>query len=127
MNEGLRVGVVEDDDELRVMIVGLLHDLDHEVIVAERDATDIVSVCSVSALDVVLLDQRLPLVSGLEAAANLARALPDLPVAILSAYDDRSLQEAARRVGVKRYLVKGCSAAELDAALRECVSEGARA
>jgi DNA-binding NarL/FixJ family response regulator len=118
MRPAFRIAVVEDDVELRDMLVGLLEDLDHEVVVARGDAIDLVGVCRTAGPDVVILDQRLPHVSGLDAAARLKAEFPDLPVIMLSAYDDRSLQEAAVAIGVSSYLVKGCTASELDHAIR---------
>jgi two-component system response regulator YesN len=69
--------------------------------------------------DVVLADLRMPRMTGLEVATALRVSSPDVPVIILSAYDDVGLQLAAERIPVAAYLVKGCSSREIFSAIRE--------
>jgi len=68
-------------------------------------------------VDVLVTDQRMPEMSGIEAAAVLQESMPGLPVILLSAYDDPGLQERAAAAGVSAYLIKGCSAQSLNAAV----------
>ena len=55
--------------------------------------------CAATRPDVVLMDVRLPDGDGVEAAAELVRANPDLRVVILSAFIDSSLMQRAARAG----------------------------
>lgn len=119
--ETIRVVLADDDTTVREMLVGLLEDLGYAVIAAAADARSAIEHCLSEPPDVVLLDHRMPLLSGSDAAAELHQRVPGLPVIILSAYDDPGLQSAASQAGVFRYLVKGCTAAEISAAISDAV------
>jgi len=113
----VRLVVADDDERLRDMLVGLLDDLGYEVVGSYPDGLRAIEHCRVSRPDVVLLDHRMPGLSGAETAQRLHELDASLPVLILSAYDDAGLQNAARQSGVVDYLVKGCTAAEITAAI----------
>jgi diguanylate cyclase (GGDEF)-like protein len=66
-----------------------------------------------TAFDVVLLDLMLPDASGLEAVTELRRVAPDLPVLVLSRFDDERLALEAVLNGAQDYLIKGQSDAGL--------------
>jgi DNA-binding NarL/FixJ family response regulator len=68
---------------------------------------------SMTRPDVVLMDVRMPGMSGTEAADVLRRDHPDVPVVLLSAYNDEGIVKAAEEAHVAAYLVKGCTAEEL--------------
>lgn len=119
--ERLRVVVADDDARLLEMLSGLLDDLGYEVTAAVPDGRAAVDRCLRDRPDVVLLDQRMPVMSGIEAAEQLHRYAPGLPVVILSAYDDAGLQDAARDAGAVSYLVKGCTASEISEAIDRAV------
>jgi CheY-like chemotaxis protein len=58
--------------------------------------------------DVVLMDLRLPGISGLEATRQIKQLCPAVQVLILTAYDDPELDREAIAVGASAFLVKGC-------------------
>lgn len=113
--------VADDDVHVREMLVGLLDDLGYRVVGAFAEAAGAVRACVAEPPDVVLLDHRMPGMSGTEAAAVLRGMVPDLPVIVLSAYDDAGLQRAARDAGVSAFLVKGCTAQDISEAIDNAV------
>lgn len=118
----IRIVLADDDDLVREMLSGLLEDLGYHVVSTSADGRSAIDQCLAVLPDVVLLDHRMPRMSGAEAALELHDRLPGLPVIILSAYDDAGLQQAARRSGVFRYLVKGCTATEISDAITAAVA-----
>ena len=58
-------------------------------------------------IDAVMLDLRLPDVSGLDAVDHLCAEFPTLPVVVLTALDDEKLALEAVQRGAQDYLVKG--------------------
>ena len=69
--------------------------------------------------NVVLLDIAMPLLSGVEAARQILKAVPSTRVLILSAYnDDRHVQQAVE-AGASGYLMKESAGNELLRAIRE--------
>ena len=59
------------------------------------------------AFDVILLDLGLPDVQGLEAVRRARAAAPDVPLVVLTGFDDESLARNALHQGAQDYLVKG--------------------
>ncbi len=64
-------------------------------------------------VDLVLLDVRLPKLSGLEVLAHIRKLEPELPVVMLTAYGDVQNAVAAMKLGASDYLLKGFDLEEL--------------
>lgn len=75
--------------------------------------------------DIVLMEVRLPVMSGIEATARLLAEIPDLQVIGLSASDDRDSLVGMIRAGARGYLLKDLQAAELVEAVKLVHSGGA--
>jgi DNA-binding NarL/FixJ family response regulator len=78
-----------------------------------RDQDEAIELAQALRPDIVLLDIRLRLGSGIEVARILRKALPETGIILLSAYDYEQYVLAMIRVGVKGYLLKDCSKEEL--------------
>lgn len=83
---GLSVLLVDDDALVRDGTAGMLEDLGHAVIEAEsgRRALDILR--GGRAVDVVVTDQAMPGMSGVQLAAAIAAERPGVPVLLASGY-----------------------------------------
>jgi DNA-binding NarL/FixJ family response regulator len=68
--------------------------------------------------DVVLMDIRLPDISGIECTRRLTAGLPDLRVVMISALDDRRTMEDAIKAGCHGYLTKPFGSRQFFAVLR---------
>ena len=79
----------------------------HVVGEAVNGAEAVSATCEL-APDVVLMDHRMPGVSGIEATRRIKASDPYVQVIILTIYDDASLLEGAEDAGAYCYLVKGC-------------------
>lgn len=88
-------------------------------------ARGLFSELSAAALpDVMLLDIRMPQVSGLDALEEIKRLFPSLVVIMLTASDDESDLLAALKKGASGYLLKTSTPDEIEAAIRRAVSGG---
>ncbi|MBI4296896.1 MAG: response regulator transcription factor [Chloroflexi bacterium] len=74
---------------------------------------------------IVVLDIRLPAVSGIEVARRLRQQWPNVKILILSGYDFDQYVRAMARVGIDGYLVKDAPQEALVQAIREIASGGA--
>jgi PAS domain S-box-containing protein len=119
---GLRVLVVEDNEEVGVFCVELLKDLRHRPALA-RTAVDALAMIEAGgdAYDIVFSDVVMPGMSGLELADHLKRTRPKLPVLLASGYTPVMAQGRARGV---RLISKPYAPHELATAL-EGVARGA--
>jgi DNA-binding NarL/FixJ family response regulator len=75
--------------------------------------------------DVVVVDIKLPGMSGIECVAKLKTAIPDLRVLMLTTYQESDLIFNALRVGANGYLLKEMPAEELITAIQQVHSGGA--
>ena len=104
-----RVLLVDDNQGFRYELRPLLEDCGIEVVAEGENGQEAVELASRTDADVVLMDLRMPVMDGLEAARALRDQRPALPVIILSAYEDPALKSEAAAADAYAYLVKGCS------------------
>lgn len=84
----IRVLVVDDDAGVRASTAAMIEDLGHSAIEAASAADALDVLRSAREVDVVIADYAMPVVSGTELAARIARIRPGLPVAIATGYAD---------------------------------------
>ncbi len=75
--------------------------------------------------DVILMDIRLPRMSGIECTSRLKAVLPATPIVILTVLDDDELIFRALEAGADGYLLKRSKPADLRAALLDVLNGGA--
>ncbi len=79
--------------------------------------------------DAVILDFAMPLLDGLDAAREITRTLPSVPILLFTLYDSPEMTLAAKEAGVSRVLPKTASGLPLIQAVRDLLaadSEGTR-
>jgi len=76
--------------------------------------------------DAVILDFAMPLLDGLDAAREITRTLPSVPILLFTLYDSPEMTLAAKEAGVSRVLPKTASGLPLIQAVRDllCVDSG---
>jgi two-component system response regulator DevR len=103
----IRIMVVDDHEMVREGVKAMLEpEPDFEVVAEAGLGGRVADVVARSSPDVVLLDARLPDVSGPEVCRELRQAHPDVRVIILSTYTDAGLVEACIKAGAHGYVVK---------------------
>jgi DNA-binding NarL/FixJ family response regulator len=107
--EAPRVLLVDDNHGFRRELRLLLEDCGIEVVAEGENGQEAVDLATATEADVVLMDLRMPVMDGLQAAKALRDRVPALPVIILSAYEDPALRSEADAANAYAYLVKGCS------------------
>jgi DNA-binding NarL/FixJ family response regulator len=71
--------------------------------------------------DLVILDLTMPVMGGLEAARELRKILPDIPVLVYSMHESDQLIQESKRVGVRGYVSKSEISKALPAAVNALV------
>jgi len=105
--------VVDDEPENRKIFSQLLSDLGYEVI-DEPDGTSALSKIRQGAkIDLVLTDERMPDMSGLELIEALRHMLPSVPVILITAYGSIEDYLRSSSLGVFEYLNKPVGKKEL--------------
>jgi DNA-binding NarL/FixJ family response regulator len=120
----VRVILADDHTLVRAGIRALLERIDGVEVVAEAsDGRETLSLVATHHPDAVLMDIAMPVLSGLEATAQVAREFPEVHVIILSMHANEEYVWQAIRAGASGYLLKKAATAELETALRQ-VMEG---
>lgn len=116
--------IIGDDDPLIREALGIIFgkDRDFELVASVCDGEKAVEACQSSAVDVALLDIRMPRMNGIEAARKIT-SVSTCKVLLLSTFNEESLVRGALSSGASGYLLKGCGAQEIKEAIR-LVSSG---
>jgi CheY-like chemotaxis protein len=107
-----RVLVVDDEPDQREILAAALTELGCEVHQA-RDAYEALGVADRVPLDLVVTDERMPGVTGVELARELARRHSEIHVALVTGHADEIVERAARERGVELLFAKPVRAADL--------------
>lgn len=109
-----RILVVDDDSDIRVMLYDLLTSEGYDVRTFENPM-EALTCTAEFAPDIVLLDLRMPEISGLDLLPMLKQAAPGAGIIIVSAYGNWDLYVQARERGAQEMVTKPfCSKVMLD-------------
>ena len=120
----MKVLIAEDETIIRLDLRGLLEQNGMTVCAEARDGAEAVELARKLEPDVALLDLRMPVFDGIEAARRI-RAERPIPIVMLTAYSDRTTVERAIDAGVFAYLVKPFRETDVVPAIRAAVARHA--
>jgi AmiR/NasT family two-component response regulator len=112
----LRVGIADDVRSDRELLSQMLQALGHEVVIQAHSGQELVDACLAQRPDLVITDNLMPDVPGIDAAARIYDRCP-LPVILLSAHSDPQAVLMAELRHVLVYLVKPLDKSTLEAAI----------
>lgn len=119
MSDGaVRVIIADDHAMVREGIKSVLEREGFEVAGEAGSGTEVLPLAERTRPDVAVLDISMPGETGLQAAARLRQAMPEVRVLILSMYDNTEYVLESVRAGAHGYLLKDAAAQELAAAIR---------
>ncbi len=105
MNASLRV-LIADDESIRLMSLGSqLTSLGHKVVAEATRGDEAVQLAAEKKPDLAILDIKMPVMDGIEAAERITQARP-IPIILLTAYSEAQLVERAARANISAYLMK---------------------
>jgi len=115
--------LLADDHPLVLMGIqdALESDEDFEVVGATRFGPEVLPLIGQRSPDVVLLDVRMPKLSGLECLTRIRARYPDVSVVMLSMFADPEQVQLAFQRGACGYVIKSIEPADLPSAIRQAV------
>lgn len=122
---GIRIRIVVADDHpiVRSGIVALLGRADDlTVVAAVADGAAAVAAAEEHRPDLVLMDLRMPVLSGAEATARIVQQLPGVRVLVLTTYESDDDILGAIEAGASGYLLKAAPEQEILAGIRSVVA-----
>jgi DNA-binding NarL/FixJ family response regulator len=121
-----RVAIVEDNADLRRSLSEVISaSAGLEVTAAYKSAEDALRSIAKQKPDVVIMDIRLPEMTGIECTARLRRLSPEVYVLILTAFEDSDQIFEALQAGASGYLLKRATPEEIIDAVRQVKAGGA--
>ena len=115
----LRVLIVDDHEVVRLGLKALLADYpEFEVVGEAENGYQAVRLTLEKRPDVVVMDVRMPGMSGIEACRHIRAQCPDVRVLMLTSYAEDELLTEAMRAGACGYVLKRVGSAYLVEALR---------
>lgn len=121
-----RILLAEDDPDVRDALAGALRDDGYDVVALSDGKELLEHIGSRLALedggrpaDMVISDVRMPDVGGLDVLERIRARKWDIPVVLISAYQDRTTRERAKALGAKAFLPKPLDMKALEALLAE--------
>ena len=116
-----RVVVAEDDSLIRLDLTEMLRDEGYQVVGEAPNGQVAVDLAESLRPDIVIMDVKMPVRDGIDAASEIARKRI-APVVMLTAFSQREFVERARDAGAMAYIVKPFSQADLVPAIELAVS-----
>ena len=110
-------------DDHKLMVEGVRYALeavdDIEIVAEASDGTQVLRLVHQTSPDLVLLDLRMPGMSGLACLDAIREKYPKLKVVVLSAFSDEEHIRSAFERGAAAYVVKSVSPLDLPSAIRQ--------
>jgi DNA-binding NarL/FixJ family response regulator len=113
MTDKIRLLIADDHEVVRSGLKIMLNNTDVRVVGEVGTGNEAVKFALENELDVVLLDIRMPDGDGLTALGRIKLDKPNLPILILSTFDNPTYVARAVALGASGYLLKGCTRDEL--------------
>lgn len=116
-----KIIVVDDNQDQRFVLKGLLTDIGCEVIGEGKSGLEAVELLQKLSPDAILMDVKLPGMDGIEAAMAINKLKPT-PVILLTAKKDEETIKRAVEAGIMAYLVKPIREEDLLPAIELAIS-----
>ena len=114
----IRILIVDDHEVVRCGMRSILEGEDISVVAEATTAEEAINAAMTMELDVVLMDIRMPGGDGLNALGRIKLEKPDLPILMLSTYDNPTYVARAVALGAAGYILKGSASEDLLNAIR---------
>jgi DNA-binding NarL/FixJ family response regulator len=119
-SDPVRVVIADDDERFRRAIKTMLSsESDIEVVAEASDGEEVIALVTEHAPHVVLMDIRMPALTGIDATRVLSEIHPSANVVILTVSDEQSDLFAALRAGASSYLLKDVALDGIAQAVRD--------
>ena len=98
----VRILIADDSTLVRRVLRGLVEqDKDWQVCAEATDGGEVVQRTLETHPDLIVLDFQMPVMNGLQAAQEIAKVAPDVPVLLCTAHLSSHLVEEAQRIGIQ--------------------------
>ena len=122
--QAIRVMIADDHELVRLALRTLLEGEDGIEVVAEApDGETVLELMKTTAIHLLLLDLRMPGIGGVETCRRVRQIDPELPILVLTSFDDEEEMFGVLAAGASGYILKDTRPEQLAQAVRT-VAEG---
>ena len=122
----VKIMIADDQQLIRESLKIILDsDPDFEVVKVVGSGQEVLDALKTESIDIILMDVRMPNMSGVDCTRIVKKEYPNIKVVILTTFDDDEYIYDALKYGASGYLLKGCSLEELSTAIHNVLSGGA--
>ena len=122
----VKIMIADDQQLIRESLKIILDsDPDFEVVKVVGSGQEVLDSLKTESVDIILMDVRMPNMSGVDCTRIVKKEYPNIKVIILTTFDDDEYIYDALKYGASGYLLKGCSLEELSTAIHNVLSGGA--
>ncbi|HLW33925.1 MAG TPA: response regulator transcription factor [Aequorivita sp.] len=122
----IKILLYEDNFELRDSLSSFIEFVeDFELLAAFENCSNIANHLETYSPDIVLMDIDMPIVNGIEGLKILRSLRPNLPVIMLTVFEDNKYILSAIKEGATGYILKQHITSRLEVAIKEAISGGA--
>jgi CheY-like chemotaxis protein len=114
--------VVDDEELIRSLVVTLLSKLGHSCITA-IDGIDALEKMKGNKIDAVITDIKMPNMDGIILTREISRQYPELPVMVMTAFDEEYSAGIAISVGAREFIKKPFSLDEFAIRLHKMIND----
>ncbi|MBA7650232.1 Protein-glutamate methylesterase/protein-glutamine glutaminase [subsurface metagenome] len=118
--DGIKVLVVDDEETVRMLFQRILQAAGYDVVTA-ADGKEALSVIADGDIDVVLLDIKMPGLSGIDVLGKISTDWPNVCVIMVTAVADVQTAVAAMKLGAYDYITKPFDQGELLRKIRQSI------
>lgn len=116
-----RIAVVDDNASERLVLKGFIEAAGFELAAEGINGLEAIEICRSTRPDLLILDVRMPVKDGIEAAREISRSFPT-PIVLLTADEDDETVRRAAEAGVMAYLMKPVRAEHISPAIEFAIS-----
>jgi DNA-binding NarL/FixJ family response regulator len=113
-------------DDHPMIVTGVRRSFEHideiEVVGEAHSGDELVRLIELRRPDLVLMDLRMPGLSGAECIEHIRNNWPEVKVVVLSASDDRGSIDSALAAGASAYILKSAAAVDIMSVIRQAAS-----
>lgn len=119
-----RILFVDDEPMLTALAKAMLGGLGYQVETRTSavEALELFSQCP-EVFDLVISDQTMPRMSGMEMALKMMKVRPEIPIILCSGYSEAVDSKLARELRIKDFLLKPISQKAFASAIRKALDE----
>jgi signal transduction histidine kinase/CheY-like chemotaxis protein len=120
-----RILLVDDDEMLAAMGKGMLERILGYSVTAKTDSSEALDLFqkNPSEFDLVITDQTMPNITGIELSVKLLAIRPNLPIILCTGYSSTVDRAKARQVGISEFVSKPFNKYEIAKLLRQVLDE----